>query len=140
MGQLIFWAAPYRTEEIVHERLGRRINYADGIAYIESLGGRPVTQEELRNKIRENGRPLYPYEVMWTPIWVNSESKQPDWMQIGEGEGDAGTSWLERAGGTPISRHTNADNDQHGSTNWNVTVVYWKTTWGKGLDNPNLQR
>ena len=59
-------------------------------------------------------------------------------MQIGEGEGDAGTSWLERAGGTPISRHTNADNDQHGAHDWNVTVVYWKTTYGWGLDNPNL--
>ena len=66
---------PYKTEEIVHERLGHRINYADGIAYIESLGGRPVTQEELRNKLRENGRPLYLNEIQWTPIWVNSESK-----------------------------------------------------------------
>ena len=32
-----------RTKEIVYEKLGRRINYADGLAYIESVGGRPVT-------------------------------------------------------------------------------------------------
>ena len=55
-------------------------------------------------------------------------------MQIGEGEGDAGTSWHERAGDTPISRHTNAGNNQHGGHDWNVTVVYWKP---KSLDNPN---
>ena len=63
MGQLKFWAAPYRTEEIVHEKLDHRINYADAITYIESLGGRLVTQEELRNKIQEIGQPLYPNEI-----------------------------------------------------------------------------
>ena len=55
-------------------------------------------------------------------------------MQIGEGEGDAGTSWLERSGGTYLSRHTNADNNTHGAHDWNVTIVYWGKVFGKSLD------
>ena len=139
MGRLKFWARPYRIEEIVHERLDHRVSYEDAMAYIESVGGRPITKEELRNKIRENGGPLYPEEIQWTPIWVDWETKEPDWIQIGEGEGDAGTSWLERVGESPIREEIDAENDQYGAHNWNATVVYWKTTfWGNGLDNPEL--
>ena len=80
MGRLKFWARPYRIEEIVHERLGDRVSYEDAMAYIERLGGRPVTKEELRNKIRENGGPLYPGEIQWTPVWVDWETKGQDWI------------------------------------------------------------
>ena len=70
------------------------------------------------------GSPMYPHEIQWTPIWVDN-GRKPDWMQIGEGEGDAGTAWLERSGGGYLSRHTDADNNAYGAHDWNTTVVYW---------------
>ena len=57
-------------------------------------------------------------------------------MQIGEGEGDAGTAWLERSGGSYLSRHTDANNNAHGSHDWNVCIVYWGRVFGKSLDEP----
>ena len=80
------------------------------------------------------GRPLYPGEVQWTPIWINGDDKVADWMQIGEGEGDAGTAWLERSGGSYLSRHTDADNNAHGAHDWNVCIVYWLKVFGEGLE------
>ena len=133
LAQIKLFAAPRKVVKIVHERLEHRINHADGIAYIKSLGGHPVTREELRDHMK--GSPLYPNEIQWTPIWIDADGVA-DWMQIGEGEGDAGTAWLERSPNGYLSRHTNADNNQYGSHDWNVTVVYWKTTWGVGLDPP----
>ena len=55
-------------------------------------------------------------------------------MQIGEGEGPPGTSWLEKSGGTKISRHEDASNNAHGEHDWNVCIVYWGSVYGKGLE------
>ena len=55
-------------------------------------------------------------------------------MQIGEGEGDPGTSWLEESGGSYLSRHTDANNNEFGASDWNVCIVYWGKVFGKGLD------
>ena len=132
LGQIKLFAAPHFELRIMHEKLNHRINYEDGIAEITKRGGRPLTREELRDFM--NGKPLYPGEIQWTPIWVDDRTKKPDWMQIGEGEGDAGTSWLERSGGSYLSRHTDAGNNAHGSHDWNVTVVYWGRVFSKTLD------
>ena len=91
----------------MHEKLDHRINYEDAIAYITQKGGRPVTKEELRDFM--NGKPLYPGESHWTPIWIDDQTKSADWMQIGEGEGDPGTSHLEKYNQL-TSRHTDANN------------------------------
>ena len=117
----------------MHEKLDHRINHADGIAEITKRGGRPLTREELRDFM--NGKPLYPGEIQWTPIWVDDQTQKPDWMQIGEGEGDAGTSWLERSGGRYLSRHTDAWAKSSIDQDWNVTIVYWGRVFSKTLDS-----
>ena len=75
--------------------------------YIAQKGGRPVTREELRDFM--NGKFLYPGENQWTPIWIDDETKEPDWMKIGGGKVEAGTSHLEKYGKL-ASRHTDANN------------------------------
>ena len=87
--------------KIVHEKLNHRINYADGMAHIERKGGRPVTRDQLRDYINDklNGKPIFPNQVQWVPIWADEYSKGADWMQVGEGEGEPGTSWLEESNG-----------------------------------------
>ena len=60
LGQLKFWAVPYKGEQIVHEKLTDPINYNDGIRIIqESKEGRPVTKVELRDYLKRKGA-LYP--------------------------------------------------------------------------------
>ena len=92
----------------MHEKLDHRINYEDGIDYITQKGGRPVTGEELIDFMY--GKPLYPGENQWTPIWVDDQTKEPDWMQIGDQEGNAGTFHLQKHRKLP-TRHTDANNN-----------------------------
>ena len=59
------------------------------MAYIEEQGGRPVTRQELSDHLFICGW-LYPNEDQFTPIWVDSETKEKDWIQIGEGLNEDG--------------------------------------------------
>ena len=61
-------------------------------------------------------------------------------MQVGEGEGDPGTSWLERSGGSLISRHTDANNNEFGNGDWNVCIVYWGKVFGTGLEKKTIRK
>ena len=79
----------------------------------------------------EQIKPIFPNQSQWVPIWVDDD-KGPDWMQVGEGEGDPGTSWLEESNGRQISRHTDANNNEFGNGDWNTCIVYWSRIFQKG--------
>lgn len=59
-------------------------------------------------------------------------------MQIGDGNSDSGpeaegTSFLEKYERL-VARHTDASIEGTNSSDWNVTVVYWKPVKSKGLE------
>ena len=80
------------------------------------------------------GKPLYPGENLWVPIWSDEVSKEADWMQVGDittdGEFIHGTSFVEDYEKFP-DNHTDTS-----AMDWMTCVVYWspRTVFLRGLE------